>query len=57
MAEVAAKQRKHKMSRLEKKNTLIAYSFGEIRVIGNVRPIKAFLLSDLLHLVDILKIG
>ena len=27
MAEVAAKQRKHKMSRLEKKNTLIAYSF------------------------------
>lgn len=27
MAEVAAKQRKHKMSRLEKKNTRIAYSF------------------------------
>ena len=27
MAEIAAKQRKHKMSRLEKKNTLIAYSF------------------------------
>lgn len=27
MTEIAAKQRKHKMSRLEKKNTLIAYSF------------------------------
>ena len=28
MAEVAAKQRKHKMSRLEKKNTLIATRFS-----------------------------
>ena len=57
MAEVAAKQRKHKMSRLEKKNTLIAYSFGEIRVIGNVCPIETFLLRDLLHLINILEIG
>ena len=37
--------------------TLITHSFGEIRVIGNMRPIKAFLLRDLLYLVDILKIG
>ena len=36
---------------------LIAHSFCEIRVIGNVRPIKAFLLSDLLHLINILEIG